>query len=134
MNTNTNITVFANGENKVTTNKSGSTTTTFISRKAYGEMHGLKGSALKKAHLQYRLDRGINAGTNVTAAIAARQIVIETMRVNANGNRFTFTAIPAHKLDAENTVLDTVQKHNAAMKAELLKMGVPAEVIANLGK
>ena len=51
-------------------------------RKAYGEAHSLKGSALKKAHEKYRLTRGTNANQNIASLLAGGKIVAEKSRVS----------------------------------------------------
>jgi len=78
-------------DNKVSTNKSGATTTAYLSKKEYGEKHGVKGQALNRAHLQYRIDRGVNANGNLAAMMTSGQIVAEKQVSTSDGFKVKFT-------------------------------------------
>lgn len=87
------LAVFTGDLNKATTSTNGSTTSTYISRKEYGQKFNLKGTELKQRHEAYQLERGTLANQNVAAMLAGGQIVIEKAMVNktGSGGSFRFT-------------------------------------------
>lgn len=71
------------------TNKSGNVTTGYVSKKAYGEAHNVKGAALARAHLQYRIDLGIVANGNLTAKIARGELLVQKHVETKDGCKVT---------------------------------------------
>lgn len=83
------LTVFGQGDNKVSTSKAGAETIAYLSQKDYGVKYGIKGQALKRAHLQYRIDRGTNQGNvGISTLITKGQVVCEKVRQWASGKGF----------------------------------------------
>lgn len=99
MNT-SNVVVF-NGElaHKVTQNKAGLAVVTYLSKKEYGAKHGLKGAGLRRAHDQYRIDRGVAANGNLATLMTSGQIVAEKMRGTGDGG-FSVKFTPAKNFGA----------------------------------
>ena len=85
------------------TNKAGYTTTGYVSKKEYGIVNKLKGAALSRAHLQYRIDIGMVGNVNISALLTAGQILAQKTTATADGFKVTFVnasalgAVPAEK-------------------------------------
>lgn len=111
----------------VKTSASGSTLCTYLSRKDYGQVNSLKGAALKRAHEQYRLDRGIQANQNVASMLAGGSIVIEKCRMNKSGSAGSFNFTMADQFESQGekqAVATALAEHNSKMKAQLLAFGI----------
>ena len=89
---------------KVTTSKAGAVTTTYMTKKEFGEKHGLKGAALKRAHDRYRNDRGVQLNSNLSALIAQGKVLLEKVTVNKDKSGFTGKFITPGELDIVNPV------------------------------
>lgn len=76
-------------DRKIKTLKSGAVSETYLNRKEYGKVHGLKGAALRRAHDQYRMNRGVKANGGLAALMTSGQVVLEKLTTKANGNGFT---------------------------------------------
>lgn len=61
----------------VRTSKSGAVSVGYMDRKSYGRALGVKGAALDKAHLQYRIDLGMAGNVNVSALLTSGQILAQ---------------------------------------------------------
>lgn len=98
---NSNAVVVFNGsiEHKVTTNRAGMAVVTYLSKKDYGTQYNLKGAALRRAHDQYRIDRGVAANGNLATLMTSGQIVAEKMRGTGDGG-FSVKFTPARNFGA----------------------------------
>jgi hypothetical protein len=111
----------------VKTSASGSTLCTYMSRKDYGVANNLKGAALKRQHEQYRLDRGIQANSNVASMLAGGKIVIEKCRMNKTGSAGSFNFTMAEQFESateKQAVASALVEHNAKVKAQLIAFGI----------
>lgn len=86
-------------EHKVSTNKAGMAIVTYLSKKEYGEKFSLKGASLRRAHDQYRIDRGVAANGNLATLMTSGQIVAEKMR-GTGGGGFSVKFTPARNFGA----------------------------------
>jgi len=129
------MTVFGNGTDNnsvVKTNKAGATTVAFLSQKDYGIKHGLKGQALKRAHLQYRIDRGTNGNASLSGLIAKGQVVLEKVRNWASGKGFDAKFTYAKELGVVAT--DPMAEAKKLSKEQLLAIIAEQDKAAAAGK
>jgi hypothetical protein len=119
--TTTAMTVFGQDDSKVSTNKAGAQTIAFLSQKDYGTKYGMKGQALKRAHLQYRIDRGTNQGNvGISTLITKGQVVCEKVRQWASGKGFDAKFTYAHELGVVAT--DPKAEARKLTKEQLLEI------------
>ena len=72
------------------TNKAGNTSVGLMSQKDYGAEHNLKGQALKKAHAEYRREKGVSINQNISAALAGGTILAQKVTTTKTGFNVTF--------------------------------------------
>lgn len=80
------------------TSKGGATTVAYMNKKAYGEEKHLKGAALSRAHLQYRIDFGMVGNKSISAMLTGGEIVAQKVTTTKDGFKVAFTH--AHVLGA----------------------------------
>ena len=73
------------------TNKAGHFTVGYLSKKAYGEQFSLKGAALSRAHLQYRIDIGMAGNVNISAMLTKGEILAQKVTTTKEGFKVAFT-------------------------------------------
>lgn len=104
-------------------NKSGDGVT-IVSQKRLGEITGLKGSALKRAHFQYRLEAGKALNSGLCAGMASGDIIAKSVVPTKNGglravfDRVANMSAPADK-SAKSAKVSELEAEVARLKAEL---------------
>lgn len=85
------------------TNKSGEGVV-IVSQKELGKLTGLKGSALKKAHFEYRLEAGKVMNAAISAGMAAGEIISRSsVPTKSGGMRVIYDRVANLKAPAEKT-------------------------------
>jgi len=105
-----------------------------VSQKRLGEITGLKGAALKKAHFAYRLDAGKALNAGLSAGMAAGEIVAKSVvPTKTGGLRAVFDRVSAITAPAEKPVkVQALEAEIAALKAQLAAAnGAMDELAAN---
>lgn len=74
-----------------TTNKAGAVTVGYMNKKAYGAAKGIKGAALSRSHLQYRIDIGMAGNVNISAMLTKGEILLQKVTTTKEGFRAAFT-------------------------------------------
>jgi len=69
----------------VSTNNAGTVTTTFLSKKEYGLKFNVKGAALNRAHLNYRIEFGLALNGGIAGALAKGEIVGQKVKYTKGG-------------------------------------------------
>lgn len=77
------------------TNKAGYSTTGYLAKKAYGERFDLKGAALGRAHLQYRIDLGMAGNVNVSTMLTRGEILLQKVTTTKDGFKASFVKAAA---------------------------------------
>jgi hypothetical protein len=114
------MTVFGATDSKVTTNKAGATTDSYLTLKDYSIKYGLKGQAAKRRHLQYRIDRGTTGNANLSVLIAKGQVVLEKAKAWASGKGFDAKFTYARELGVVAT--DPMAEAKKLTKEQLLAL------------
>lgn len=73
------------------TSKAGYATTAYLSKKAYGIEKQLKGAALGRAHLQYRIDIGMAGNVNISTMLTRGEILAQKVVTTKEGFKVSFT-------------------------------------------
>lgn len=85
------------------TNKSGEGVV-IVSQKELGKLTGLKGSALKKAHFEYRLEAGKVMNAAISAGMASGEIISRSsVPTKSGGMRVIYDRVANLKAPAEKT-------------------------------
>lgn len=88
-----NIVLFKGTESlpvSTSTTSKGYTKAGYTSKKDYGTLKGLKGAALTRAHLQYRIDFGMAGNVNISAMLTKGEIVAQRVVTTRDGLKVTF--------------------------------------------
>jgi len=75
-------------------------TVTFMTKKAYGAKYSLKGAALRRAHEQYRIERGVAGNGALATLMTSGQVLAERVKWNKSETGFTVGFTLASKLGA----------------------------------
>lgn len=97
---------------------------TYVTKKEYGERHGLKGAALTRAHLEYRRTSGLAMNADLSSAMAKGAIVAQRVTPTATGMQVLF--IDPAKLVPKAT------KSTVTAERALATLGITAEDLAAL--
>lgn len=85
------------------TNKAGNGIV-IVSQKELGKITGLKGSALKKAHFEYRLEAGKMMNAAISAGMAAGEIIARSsVPTKTDGLRVTYDRVANLKVPSEKS-------------------------------
>lgn len=97
---------------------------TIVSQKRLGELTGLKGAALKRAHFQYRLEAGKALNAGLSSGMASGDILAKSVVPTKNGGlRAVFDRVanlnaPADK-SAKSAKVSELEAEVARLRAEL---------------
>ena len=102
------------------TNKSGDGITV-VSQKRLGEITGLKGAALKRAHFNYRIEAGEALNAGLSAGMASGEIIAKAVvPTKSGGLRATFDRVANLNAPAEKSAkVSALEAEIARLKAEL---------------
>ena len=89
------------------------TSVAVLSRKAYGEQHGVKGAELRRKHNAYLRDVGQRFNVGISAALTAGTHVVQKLTPQADGC-FTARFVPATKLADSDSDKKTAAIENKA--------------------
>lgn len=73
------------------TSKGGAVTVGYVSKKEYGQTRGVKGAALARAHLQYRIDIGMAGNVNISTMLTRGEILAQKVTTTKEGFKVSFT-------------------------------------------
>lgn len=91
---------------------------TVVSQKHLGEITGLKGAALKRAHFEYRLEAGKMLNAGLSAGMAAGEIIAKTVvPTKAGGIRATFDRVSKLNSPSQKTAKQALQEMAAKLVA-----------------
>lgn len=102
--------IVANKSVSFGTNKAGDGLV-IVSQKRLGEITGLKGAALKRAHFEYRVEAGKALNAGLSAGMASGEIIAKSVIPTKGGglravfDRTDSLAAPKSKKDAETAAL-----------------------------
>lgn len=111
---------------------------TIVSQKRLGELTGLKGAALKRAHFQYRLDAGKALNAGLSSGMASGDILAKSVVPTKNGGlRAVFDRVanlnaPAEKSSKVTALEAEVARLKAELAAKTLSESEKAELQAEL--
>lgn len=76
---------------------SGAVKSKLLSRKEYGERHGLKGAELKRQHYDYLKSNGVKLGAVMAGGLAGGQIIPQSISYNPATGRGTLNWVDSEK-------------------------------------
>jgi len=89
-----------------------------VTQKKLGEITGLKGAALKRAHFEYRLEAGKALNAGLSAGMASGEIITKSVvPTKGGGIRAVFDRVESLKSPAES--VSAKDKEIARLQAEL---------------
>lgn len=94
-----------------------------VTQKKLGEITGLKGAALKRAHFEYRLEAGKALGAGLVAGMASGDIIAKSViPTKAGGLRAVFDRVenltaPSQSVSAKDKEIARLQAELAALRA-----------------
>lgn len=111
----------------VSTKENGSSSATLLTKKEYGERHGLKGAALNQAHYEYKRDAMQSNAKVIGAALLTGEIGITRIGANAkrDGGSLSFKAMSALKAPkAKADKVDLTKLTDDAILDEMIRRGI----------
>ncbi len=80
----------ATGEMLPTATSKKGNTVGYVSKKAYGVANNLKGAALSRAHLEYRIQLGMAGNVNISTMLTTGQILAQKVTTTNDGFKVAF--------------------------------------------